>query len=221
MKNQLTHLVGDLPEMRGATRCGVRQPAAAFPSQPAGAKSFCAAEAGGAGRWASSGKARPFYSSPAGWLRKAAAGCRTPGRFALLALLTLFFSGCAVSFVSGYDPVTDAGIQEVAKKTETIISDVLANKSGAAVHRENYREAQGALAAVGLRAELYGEKNKAEREIVAKLKLSLAELEELHRMVGSFRPAEAEGVRSLLRTLMHHELSKKNSSALVAREAGR
>lgn len=140
---------------------------------------------------------------------------------AVFSLLPLLLGGCAVSFVSGYDPVTDEGIQEVAKKTETIISDVLVNKTGFAGHRENYRQAQGALAAVGLRAELYGEKNKAEREIVGKLKLALGNLEELHRLVGSFRPAEAEGVRSLLRTLMHHELSKKHSSALSAPEAGR
>lgn len=139
----------------------------------------------------------------------------------IFALLALLFSGCAVSFVSGYDPVTDEGIQEVAKKTETIISDVLMNKTGEAAHRENYRQAQGALAAVGLRAELYGEKNKAEREIIGKLKLALADLEELHRLVGSFRPAEAEGVRSLLRSLMHHELSKKHSMALAAQEGGR
>ncbi len=137
----------------------------------------------------------------------------------LLPLLLL--GGCAVSFVSGYDRITDEGIQEVTKKTETIISDVLVNKTGFASHRENYRQAQGALAAVGLRAEYYGEKNKAEREIIGKLQQALANLEEIHRLVGSFRPAEAEGVRSLLRTLMHHELSKKNSAAFSKPEAGR
>jgi hypothetical protein len=140
---------------------------------------------------------------------------------ALMMLVALLLGGCAVSFVSGYDPVTDAGIQEVAKKTETIVADVLANGTGHAAHRENYREAQGALAAVALRAELYGEKNKAERETIARLRQALGNLEKIHRAVGPFRPAEAEGVRSLLRSLMHHELSKKQSSALVAPEGVR
>lgn len=135
----------------------------------------------------------------------------------LLALLPLLLlGGCAVLFVSAYDPVTDEGIQETAKKTETIIADVLSNGTGYAAHREHYREAQGALAAVALRAELYGEKNKAERETIARLRQALGNLEKIHRALGSFRAAEAEGVRSLLRSLMHHELSKKHSTALTA-----
>src|SRR5688572_22605980 len=118
----------------------------------------------------------------------------------LAALLPFFFlSGCALNLVSGYDPVTDAGIQEVVKKTETIITDVLANGTGYAAHRANYREAQGALAAVSLRAEWYGDKNKAEQELIAKLRLALQNMEKIHRAVGSFREAETTGVRSLLR----------------------
>ncbi len=139
----------------------------------------------------------------------------------VLALLPFLLGGCAVNFVSSYDPVTDAGIQEVARKAETIIADVLDNGTGHAAHREHYREARGALAAVGLRADLYGEKNKAERETIARLRQALGNLEKIHRAAGSFRAAEAEGVRSLMRSLMHHELSKKHSTALAAPEGAR
>ena len=127
----------------------------------------------------------------------------------------LLLSGCAVSLVAPYDAVTDAAVQEVAQRTETIIADVTQNGTGYAQHRENYREVHGALGAVALRAELYGDKNKAEREVVSRLQQAMRNLERLHRAAGEFRPAEAEGVRSLLRSLLHHELSKKHSSALV------
>ncbi len=137
---------------------------------------------------------------------------RTAGRAIVLALLPfLFLAGCAVSFVSSYDPITDAGIQEVVKKTETIVADVTVNQTPYAQHRAGYREVQGALAGVALRAGLYGEKNAAEQEIIGKLQKSLGNLEKIHRLVGPFRPEEARLTESLLVSLMHHELSKKRS----------
>ena len=41
------------------------------------------------------------------------------------------------------------------------------------------------------------------------------ELEETHREDGPFLEEEAAGVRSLLRSLIHHESSKKQSTALA------
>jgi hypothetical protein len=134
-------------------------------------------------------------------------------------VFSFLLSGCAVTFVSAYDPVTDAAIQKSAEKAETIIADVLGNGTAWKAHATHWRELHGSLAAVSLRAGLYGEKNKAEQEVVSRLQQASRDLEELHREVGPFRPAEAAGVRSLFRSLMHHELSKKRSTALASPDA--
>lgn len=128
--------------------------------------------------------------------------------------LVLSGAGCAVQWVSSYDAVTDEAIQASAKQTEVVITDVLARRSSYEVHKANYREIHGALAAIEQRASLY-EKNEAERDTLGKLRKALQNLERIHREIGPFRSAEAEGVRSLYRSLLHHELSKKRSAALT------
>lgn len=137
-------------------------------------------------------------------LRRCAALCFLP-----LLLLT----SCVVSFVAPYDEVTDRAIQESVRQMEVVIADVLSQRSGYERHAAAYREIDGSLAAIELRAGLY-EKNEAELETLGKLRKALGNLRRIHQEIGPFRRAEAEGVRSLYRSLLHHELSKQRSASL-------
>lgn len=130
-------------------------------------------------------------------------------------LLPLLLGGCAVMFVGPYDPVTDDAIQDLAKNTEVMIAQVTGGSGSYRRQAAFYREAEGALRAIELRAGLYP-KNEAELELTAKLRAAFKNLESIHREVGPFREREAEGVRSLLRSLLHHELSKKRSAGVGA-----
>lgn len=115
--------------------------------------------------------------------------------------------------VGPYDEVTDRAIQDAARQTEVIIADVTIHRGSYEKHAAAYREIDGAIGAIELRAGLYP-KNDAEVQIAGKLRAALRNLRTLHQEIGPFRPAEAEGVRSLFRTLLHHELSKKRSAGL-------
>jgi len=126
-------------------------------------------------------------------------------------LLPLLLVGCAVIFVSSYDEITDREIQEAAKTTEVLIGDVLANQTSYHEHAKEYREIDGALGA--LRAANY-QKNEAEIELLQKTRAALRNLQRTHKEIGPFRVAEAEGVRSLFRSLIHHELAKKRSAGI-------
>ncbi len=126
-------------------------------------------------------------------------------------LLPLLLVGCAVIFVSSYDEITDREIQEAAKTTEVLIGDVLANQTSYREHAKEYREIDGALGA--LRAANY-QKNEAEIELLQKTRAALRNLQRTHKEIGPFRVAEAEGVRSLFRSLIHHELAKKRSAGI-------
>jgi hypothetical protein len=130
-------------------------------------------------------------------------------------VLALFVASCAVTLVAPYDPITDAAVQDLAKKTEIVIADVLATRAPYREHADFYREAQGSIRAIEMRASLYS-KNEAEMEVLGKLRTALTNLQRIHQEVGPFRPAEAEGVRSLFRSLIHHELSKKRSAGISA-----
>ena len=84
--NLLTHVWS--PAFRrlrsGAERRGVRQPAAAFPSQPAGAESFdVAVQSDGVRAKRLASREHPSDSPPAGWL--AESGSRLPHSSALRA----------------------------------------------------------------------------------------------------------------------------------------
>lgn len=127
--------------------------------------------------------------------------------------LPLLLVGCAVMFVSSYDEVTDREIQDAAKRSEALIGDVLANHTSYAEHAKEYRQIDGALGALEMRASVY-QKNEAEIELIKKLRAALQNLQRIHKEIGPFRPAEAEGVRSLFRSLIHHELSKKRSAGI-------
>ena len=128
-------------------------------------------------------------------------------------VLPLLLAGCAVTFVSSYDVVTDEQIQDAAKKTEAVIGDVLVNRTGYSQHAKDYQEIDGALGALEMRAVNY-QKNEAEIDLIQKLRAALRNLQRIHREIGPFRQAEAEGVRSLFRSLIHHELSKKRSAGI-------
>lgn len=130
-------------------------------------------------------------------------------------LLLLLFSSCAVMFVGPYDQVTDLAIQDLTKKTEVMISSVVQNDASYQQYATFYREAEGALAAIEIRSRLYP-KNDDEIDIIGNLKKAYKNLEKIHRTIGSFRLNEATGVRSLLQSLLHHELSKKRSSGISA-----
>ena len=128
-------------------------------------------------------------------------------------LLSLLLVGCAVVFVSSYDEVTDQQIQDAAKTTETLIGDVLANRTSYSQHAKDYQEIDGALGALEMRAENY-QNNEAEIKLIQDLRAALRNLRRIHKEIGPFRQAEAEGVRSLFRSLIHHELSKKRSASI-------
>jgi len=128
-------------------------------------------------------------------------------------LLPLLLVGCAVIFVSSYDEITDREIQEAAKTTEVLIGDVLANQTSYREHAKEYREIDGALGALEMRASNY-QKNEAEIELIQKTRAALRDLQRTHKEIGPFRLAEAEGVRSLFRSLIHHELAKKRSAGI-------
>jgi hypothetical protein len=127
--------------------------------------------------------------------------------------LSLLLVGCAVVFVSSYDEVTDQQIQDAAKKTEVVIGDVLANRTSYSQHAKDYQEIEGALGALEMCAVNY-QNNEAEVDLIQKLRLALRNLQRIHKEIGPFRQAEAEGVRSLFRSLIHHELSKKRSASI-------
>jgi hypothetical protein len=127
--------------------------------------------------------------------------------------LPLLLVGCAVMFVSSYDEVTDQQIQDAAKTTEALIGDVLVNRTTYNQHAKDYQEVDGALGALEMRASNYP-KNEAEIDLIQKLRVALRNLQRIHKEIGPFRQAEAEGVRSLFRSLIHHELSKKRSAGI-------
>jgi hypothetical protein len=128
-------------------------------------------------------------------------------------LLQLFLAGCAVMFVSSYDEVTDQQVQDAAKTTEALIGDVLVNRTSYSQHARDYQQIEGALGALEMRAGNY-QNNEAEIKLIQDLRAALRNLQRIHREIGPFREAEAEGVRSLFRSLIHHELSKKRSASL-------
>lgn len=117
--------------------------------------------------------------------------------------------------VGPYDPVTDAAVQELAKETEVFIAEVTLGKESYAQQAKFYRQAEGSLRALELRAGIYP-KNEAELALIANLRGAFANLRRIHQEVGPFRQNEAEPVRSLLRSLLHHQLSKKRSAGVGA-----
>ncbi|HMJ06860.1 MAG TPA: hypothetical protein VK474_11440 [Chthoniobacterales bacterium] len=133
----------------------------------------------------------------------------------LTLFLPLLLASCAVMLVGPYDPVTDAALQDLAKNTEIFIADVTLSHDSYSERAKFYREAEGSLRAIEMRASLYP-KNEAELELLAKLRAAFGNLRSIHQEVGPFRQREAEGVRSLLRSLLHHELSKKRSAGVGA-----
>lgn len=117
--------------------------------------------------------------------------------------------------VGPYDPVTDAAVQELAKETEVFIAEVTLGRESYAEHAKFYRKAEGSLRALELRAGIYP-KNEAELALIANLRETFVNLRRIHQEVGPFRQSEAEPVRSLLRSLLHHQLSKKRSAGVGA-----
>jgi hypothetical protein len=140
---------------------------------------------------------------------------RRPAPVWLWAILSLLLAGCAVTFVSPYDPLTDAAVQKSAEQAETIITDVLLNGTKWKQHRDHWKELHAGLAVLKLRTAQDGARNKAEQGLVIRLQEAARLLEETHREDGPFLEEEAAGVRSLLRSLIHHESSKKHSTALA------
>ena len=100
-------------------------------------------------------------------------------------LLPLLLLGCAVVFVSSYDEITDREIQEAAKTTEVLIGDVLANQTSYHKHAKEYREIDGALGALEMRAANY-QKNEAEIELLQKTRAALRNLQRTHKEIGPF-----------------------------------
>jgi hypothetical protein len=127
--------------------------------------------------------------------------------------LSLLLTGCAVVFVSSYDEVTDQQIQDAAKTTEALIGDVLVNRTSYSQHAKDYQEIDGALGALEMRAANY-QNNEAEIKLIQDLRAAMRNLQRIHKEIGPFRQAEAEGVRSLFRSLIHLELSKKRSASI-------
>ena len=97
--------------------------------------------------------------------------------------------------------------------TEVLIGDVVANRTSYSQHAKDYQEIDGALGALEMRAANY-QNNEAEIKLIQDLRAAMRNLRRIHKEIGPFRQAEAEGVRSLFRSLIHHELSKKKSASL-------
>lgn len=135
------------------------------------------------------------------------------GRLVLWLLPLLLLGGCAVSFVSPYDAMTDAAIQEAAVKAETIFAKVAVNKAGHASTAGDYRELDGMLAVLAMRAEVKGEKNATEQGRVASLRREMAALEKTHVETGPYRVSATSNARRVLRALIHHQESKQAASA--------
>jgi len=90
---------------------------------------------------------------------------------------------------------------------------VLVNRTTYSQHAKDYQAIDGALGALEMRAANY-QNNEAEIKLIQDLRAAMRNLRRIHKEIGPFRQAEAEGVRSLFRSLIHHELSKKRSASL-------
>lgn len=75
--------------------------------------------------------------------------------------LPLLLVGCAAMFVSSYDEVTDSKIQDAGKTTEALIGGVLSNRTSYDRHAKEYRQVDGTVGALEMRATAY-QKNEAE-----------------------------------------------------------
>jgi len=141
---------------------------------------------------------------------------RTPTlRFLAAAIaVMLSLSGCALSLVSSYDEVTDHAVQELSSKTEAVIADALSNSGSYRRHAAFYPQAQGEISAIEMRSSVY-KQNKDEIAALGKLRLAMRNMGRIHQIAGSLRPEEVEGVRSLLRSLIHHQIAKKRSSQIL------
>lgn len=134
-----------------------------------------------------------------------------------LLLLPLLLTGCAF-WAAPYDPVTDEAIQNLASKTELTLTKVTLHKEPYSQHAEFYVEAEAAVRSIELRSQLYRE-NEAEIALLNKLSSSYQLLKTSHDETGGFGRGAAEGTRSILRSLLHHQLSKKSSSALIEKSS--
>ena len=126
-------------------------------------------------------------------------------------ILPFLIAGCAVSFVSPYDELTNAAIHDAAVKAETIFAKVTVNKEPYPKLRDDYRELDGKLAVIALRSESFGKKNEAEKAVVKLLQQEMADLEGFHRDVAPYRASQLAGARSILRSLVHHQKAKKSA----------
>lgn len=130
-----------------------------------------------------------------------------------LLFIPLFLSGC-VLWVSRYDPVTDQSIQDLAKKTELTLTKVEVHREPYSKHSDFYIEAEASVRAIKMRSSLY-EKNTDEIDLLNDLSVSYENLRQSHDETGYYGRGGAEGTRSILRSLLHHQLSKKASTALI------
>jgi hypothetical protein len=105
-------------------------------------------------------------------------------------------------------------VQELAAQTEAVIADATVNSGSYRRSAAFYTEAQGAIGAIEMRSALY-KQNEAEIATLGRLRTAMRNMGRIHQIAGSLRPAEAEGVRSLLRSLIHHQLAKKRSSQIL------
>jgi hypothetical protein len=87
------------------------------------------------------------------------------------------------------------------------------NPTSYSQHAKDYQEIDGALGALDMRAVNY-QNNEAEIKLIQDLRAAMRNLQRIHKGIGPFRQPEAEGVRSLFRSLIHLELSKKRSASI-------
>lgn len=135
-------------------------------------------------------------------------------RFIIATAMMLSLSGCAVNLVSSYDEVTDRAVQELASKTEAVIADALSNSGSYRRHAAFYAQAQGEISAIEMRSAVY-KNNTDEVTALQSLRTAMKNMGRIHQIAGSLRPEEADGVRSLLRSLIHHQIAKKRSSLVL------
>jgi hypothetical protein len=128
-----------------------------------------------------------------------------------LSLLLLFqFAGCTlpnVQMVASYDPVTDRSIQDLSAKTEVVIKDVTQTQAPFSKYSGYYSETDASLRELEIRTAATP-KNEEETHLIKNLRAAVGNLKRTHEEVGPFRVSEAEGVRSLFRTLISLEKSK-------------
>jgi hypothetical protein len=138
--------------------------------------------------------------------------------FALISVVAVALTSCAVVFVGPYDEVTDKAINDLETKMELFLAKMEATAGSYGRNKAFYQESKAAIRAIRLRAELYGkDKNKGELDDLDKLDQNLDNLADLHRagpLSGKAVNIARAQIETNFQSLIQIELAKKRSSGI-------